>query len=142
VETRAVGAPPRPPRIARDATARGAPPRAGRRMKPRERVDFGGRGDDGDDGWFFGGGGGGSGDDGDESRGRGGGDDDDADAFKLDPDALLEFERKVLQEMETMDAHALYAWQSACAVTLVGCVQHVIDTIACNAARVQRAAAA
>jgi len=31
-------------------------------------------------------------------------------------------------EMSAIDAHALYAWQSACAVTLVGCVQHVIDT--------------
>ena len=131
---RAVGAPPRPPRIARDAVA---PPRVSvsRRSRTRERVDSGGWWDDFSGGGFFGGDGGGEGGGGGDEGGRGD-DDEDEDDFKLDAEALLEFERKVFgQEMEIMDAHALYAWQSACAVTLVGCVQHVIDTIAFNAAR-------
>jgi hypothetical protein len=95
---------------------------------PREDAGDGddGRGDDGGD-WFGGRGGGGGDGDGDED------DDDDEDAFRADADALAAFERALFSETEVMDAHALYAWQSACAVTLVGCVQHVIDVAAARA---------
>ena len=65
-----------------------------------------------------------------EGSGADGEDDGDGGAFefKMNLDELLDFERKVLADAAVIDAHALYAWQSACAVTLVGCVQHVIDT--------------
>ena len=72
-----------------------------------------------------GGGGGGDGGDGDDGE--------DEDAFRMDADELTAFERALFSEIEVMDAHALYAWQSACAVTLVGCVQHVIDVAAARA---------
>jgi len=106
---------------------------AAQRRKPRGRrsrdeagdATDDGNGDDGGD-WFGGGGGGGG--------GEGGGDDgEDEDAFRMDADELTAFERAFFSEMEVMDAHALYAWQSACAVTLVGCVQHVIDVAAARA---------
>ncbi len=89
----------------------------------RENLDDG---DGGGNDWFGGRGGGGGGD-------GGGGDDesgDDEDDFEFAADDLSAFERALFRDMEmsAIDAHALYAWQSACAVTLVGCVQHVIDT--------------
>jgi len=89
----------------------------------RESLDDG---DGGGDDWFGGRGGDGGG-------GGGGGDDesgDDEDDFEFAADELSAFELALFRDMEmsAIDAHALYAWQSACAVTLVGCVQHVIDT--------------
>ena len=108
-----------------------APVSAAQRRKPRgrrsrdatddDRADDGNGGDGGD--WF--GGGGGDGGDGDDGE--------DEDAFRMDADELTAFERALFSEIEVMDAHALYAWQSACAVTLVGCVQHVIDVAAARA---------
>jgi hypothetical protein len=105
---------------------------AAQRRKPRgrrsrdatddDRADDGNGGDGGD---WFGGGGGGDGGDGDDGE--------DEDAFRMDADELTAFERALFSEIEVMDAHALYAWQSACAVTLVGCVQHVIDVAAARA---------
>ena len=110
-----------------------APVSAAQRRKPRgrrsrdttddDRADDGNGGDGGD--WFGGGGGGGDGGDGDDGE--------DEDAFRMDADELTAFERALFSEIEVMDAHALYAWQSACAVTLVGCVQHVIDVAAARA---------
>ena len=109
-----------------------APVSAAQRRKPRgrrsrdatddDRADDGNGGDGGD---WFGGGGGGDGGDGDDGE--------DEDAFRMDADELTAFERALFSEIEVMDAHALYAWQSACAVTLVGCVQHVIDVAAARA---------
>ena len=98
---------------------------------PWEELAFEGGGGDGDDGdWFDsrgGGGGGGGGGDDDESA-------DDDDSFDFEEE-LLAYERRLWREMESMDANVLYAWQSVCAVTLVGCVQHVIDTAWAHARR-------
>ena len=132
VATRAIGAPPRRRTLEGLGAATRAPGRAARRRKSKSRGGSDDAFDDGDDGGFggFGGfGGGGGGGDG-EGSGADGDDDEDEDAFefKMNLDELLDFERKVLADAAVIDAHALYAWQSACAVTLVGCVQHVIDT--------------
>lgn len=129
-------APPKPrTRTGSDHAVRSAPApvSAAQRRKPRgrrsrdatddDRADDGNGGDGGD--WFGGGGGGGDGGDGDDGE--------DEDAFRMDADELTAFERALFSEIEVMDAHALYAWQSACAVTLVGCVQHVIDVAAARA---------
>ena len=129
-------APPKPrTRTGSDRAVRSAPApvSAAQRRKPRgrrsrdatdnDRADDGNGGDGGD--WFGGGGGGGDGGDGDDGE--------DEDAFRMDADELTAFERALFSEIEVMDAHALYAWQSACAVTLVGCVQHVIDVAAARA---------
>lgn len=94
---------------------------------PWEELAFGGDGGDGD--WFDSRGGGG----GDGGGGGGGGSDDD-DSFDFEEE-LLAYERRLWREMESMDANVLYAWQSVCAVTLVGCVQHVIDTAWAHARR-------
>jgi hypothetical protein len=101
---------------------------------PWEELAFGGDGGDGGD-WFDSRGGGGGGGDG----GGGSGDDDesaddDDDSFDFEEE-LLAYERRLWREMESMDANVLYAWQSVCAVTLVGCVQHVIDTAWAHARR-------
>ena len=101
---------------------------------PWEELAFGGDGGDGGD-WFDSRGGGGGGDGG----GGGSGDDDesaddDDDSFDFEEE-LLAYERRLWREMESMDANVLYAWQSVCAVTLVGCVQHVIDTAWAHARR-------
>jgi len=97
---------------------------------PWDELAFEGGGGDGDGGdWFdsrAGGGGGGGGDGDDESA--------DDDSFDFEEE-LLAYERRLWREMESMDANVLYAWQSVCAVTLVGCVQHVIDTAWAHARR-------
>ncbi len=108
-----------------------------RRRKRRRGGDDVGDEDVGDGGGWSnnaggGGGGGGGGDDDDEYDDDGFDDDEDEDEFwSRDAFEPLDARSTELERVFTeLDAHALFAWQTTSAMALVGCVQHVIDTVA------------